>query len=268
VLQTFAEAHSIAEAFVSARQEACGLNDYPGKPPTTLDQAYAIQDAAIALCCATPSGWKVGRINPPWLDRLGVDRMAGPIFANRVQIATASEGAIGQIYRGGFGAAEAEFLFRVGSIPAPDKTTFTLSEAADLIDAVFIGIEVASSPFPGINALGPLVTISDFGNNNGLIIGEEVPEWRSAGLDAWTVTAQIDGQPVGQGQASSFPDGLLGSVQFLLQNLIARGVAVTPGLLISSGAVSGVHEITDSQNFNACFGDFGQIACTIKYATP
>jgi 2-keto-4-pentenoate hydratase len=49
--------------------------------------------------------------------------------------------------------------------------------------------------------------------------------------------------------------------------LIARGVAVTPGLLISSGAVSGVHEITDSQNFNACFGDFGQIACTIKYAT-
>jgi 2-keto-4-pentenoate hydratase len=106
-----------------------------------------------------------------------------------VQIAAASEGAIGQIYRGGFGAAEAEFLFRVGSIPAPDKTTFTLSEAADLIDAVFIGIEVASSPFPGINALGPLVTISDFGNNNGLIIGEEIPDWRECGQEDWTVTA-------------------------------------------------------------------------------
>lgn len=266
-MQTVAEAQGIAEAFVAARQQACGFKSYPGAVPTDLVQSYAIQDAAIALSGATPVGWKVGRINPPWLERLGINRLAGPIFASHLQNGLSEDPATGQIFPGGFGAAEAEFLFRIGQTPESGKTSFTLDEAADLIDTVFIGIEVASSPFPGINALGPLVTISDFGNNNGLIVGEEIPDWRNSGLENWTVTAEIDEQYVGQGKAASFPDGPLGSVQFLIQNLIARDIAITPGLMISTGAISGVHEITAGRHFNARFGDFGQIECTIKYAT-
>jgi 2-keto-4-pentenoate hydratase len=268
VLQTAAEAQAIAEAFVAARQQGCGFNTYPGAVPTDLEQAYAIQDAALALSGSTPVGWKVGRINAPWLEQLGVNRLAGPIFASHVQNIRSDVPVTGQIFRNGFGAAEAEFLFRIGRTPPPGKSEFSLSEAADLIDAVFIGIEIASSPFPGINALGPLVTISDFGNNNGLIIGAEIADWKGSGLDNWTVEAQIDGQSVGQGQASTFTDGPIGSVQFLLQNLIARGIAITPGLLISTGAVSGVHEISGGQHFDARFGDFGRITCDIGYATP
>jgi 2-keto-4-pentenoate hydratase len=268
VLQTVAEAQAIAEAFVAARQKRCSFNSYPGAVPTNLKQAYAIQDAALAFCGATPVGWKVGRINPPWLEQLGVNRLAGPIFASHVQNERSDVPVTGQIFRNGFGAAEAEFVFRIGCTPPSGKSEFTLSEAADLIDAVFIGIEVASSPFPAINVLGPLVTISDFGNNNGLIVGEEIADWRGSGLESWTVAAQIDGQPVGQGQASALPDGPMGSVQFLLQNLIARGITIAPGLLISTGAVSGVHEISGGQHFDARFGDFGRIACNIGYATP
>lgn len=267
MLQTVAEAQGIAEAFVAARQKACGFDSYPGAVPSELEQAYAIQNAAIALRGEVPVGWKVGRINPPWLERLGVNRLAGPIFASHVQSDQSESMMTGQIFRDGFGAAEAEFLFRIGRKPEAGKASFTLSEAADLIDAVFIGIEVASSPFPGINALGPLVTISDFGNNNGLIIGKEIPDWRNSGLENWKIEAQIDGQSVGEGLACSFSDGPLGSVQFLLENLIARNIAITPGLLISTGAVSGVHEITDGQHFGAQFGNFGRIECTIKYAT-
>jgi 2-keto-4-pentenoate hydratase len=268
VLQTAAEAQAIAEAFVAAREQGCGFNAYPGEVPANLEQAYAIQDAAIAHCGATPVGWKVGRINPPWLEQLGVNRLAGPIFASHVQNEHSDTPVTGRIFRDGFGAAEAEFLFRIGRTPQPGVSEFTLSEAADLIDAVFIGIEVASSPFPGINALGPLVTISDFGNNNGLIIGAEIQNWRNSGLEGWNIEAHIDGQSVGQGQANAFPEGPMGSVQFLLQNLIARGMTITPGLLISTGAVSGVHEIADGQHFDARFGDFGRIACNIGYATP
>jgi 2-keto-4-pentenoate hydratase len=268
MLQTIAETQAIAEAFVAARQQGCSFNSYPGAVPTDLNQAYAIQDAALALSEAAPVGWKVGRINPPWLERLGVNRLAGPIFASHVQDEGSDAAVTGQIFRHGFGAAEAEFLFRIGRTPSPGKSEFTLSEAADMVDAVFIGIEVASSPFSGINVLGPLVTISDFGNNNGLIIGAEIADWKGSGLENWTVEAQIDGQPVGQGQASAFTDGPMGSVQFLLQNLIARGIAITPGLLISTGAVSGVHEISGGQRFDARFGDFGRITCDIGYATP
>ena len=265
--QTGAKASSIAEAFVSARRDARALGHYPGSEPADLATALAIQDAAIPQFGDRITGWKVGRINPPWLEKLGTNRLPGPIFASQTQEAPANGTATGRIFAGGFGAAEAEFIFRIGSAPKAGTTQVSLVDAADLVDAVFVGIEIASSPFPGINALGPLVTISDFGNNNGLILGAQITDWSAASLDDWPVEARIDGQIVGTGKASAFDDGPLGSVQFLIQNLIDRGLPVQPGLLISTGAITGVHEIAAGQHFEAQFGSFGSVACTIEHAT-
>lgn len=264
--QICAEASSIAEAFVSARREARPLGHYPGTAPADLATALAIQDAAIPQFGDRITGWKVGRINSPWLEQLGTNRLPGPIFAAHTQSAPANGTATGRIFAGGFGAAEAEFIFRLGRAPAARTAKLTMADAADLVDAVFVGIEIASSPFPGINALGPLVTISDFGNNNGLILGAEIPDWQGAAIDGWTVESRIDGQLVGTGRASAFDDGTLGSVQFLIQNLIDRGLPIEPGLLISTGAITGVHEIAAGQHFEARFGAFGTIACTIENA--
>ena len=44
---------AIARAFVEARRSGRALPTYPGTPPATLEAAYAIQDAAIALEDAT-----------------------------------------------------------------------------------------------------------------------------------------------------------------------------------------------------------------------
>jgi 2-keto-4-pentenoate hydratase len=260
------EAQSIASAFVNARRAGQALVDYPGLVPTGLGQAYAVQDAAIPLYGAQIAGWKVGRINSPWLDQLSVGRLAGPIFATSVQPAANGHIAEGLIYNQGFGAAEAEFVYRIGAAPAAGQTTFSIAEAAALIDTVFCGFEIASSPFPGINELGPLVTISDFGNNNGLLLGPEVPDWRNAGLEDWDVTTVIDGHTVGSGKASSFPGGPMESVRFLIENLIQRGLPVQPGLLISSGAISGVHEVTAEQKVESRFGEFCTLHCTIRHA--
>lgn len=266
MLPTIAEAESIAGAFVAARRNAVALAAYPGTEPDDLRTALAIQDAAIVLLGEPAAGWKVGRINSPWLERLGVNRLPGPVFAKNILRTGDGECATGHIFRGGFGAAEAEYIFRLRCAPRPGTEKLSLSETADLVDAVFIGIEIASSPFAGINSCGPLVTISDFGNNNGLILGREIPDWRTAGLADWRVAARIDGTPVGQGVAADFPDGPLGSVRYLIENLIARGIAIKPGLLVSTGAVSGVHEIGDGQQFEAQFGDFGSMKCNIAFA--
>jgi 2-keto-4-pentenoate hydratase len=251
---------------VNARRLGQALADYPGTVPDELSQAYAVQDAAIPLYGAEIAGWKVGRINPPWLEQLGVGRLAGPIFAESVQRAANGHVLTGLIYNQGFGAAEAEFVYRIGTAPAAGQTTFSIADAAALIDTVFCGFEFASSPFAGVNALGPLVTISDFGNNNGLLLGPEVPDWRNAELENWDVTTVVDGQTVGSGKASSFPGGPMESVRFLIENLIQRGLPVKPGLLISSGAVSGVHEVAAGQKVESRFGELCTMHCKIRHA--
>ena len=78
------EAATIAGRFLFARRTAAGLADYPGDVPASLDQAYQVQDAAIAAWGRPVIGWKVGRINAPLDQSLGADRLAGPIFVSKI----------------------------------------------------------------------------------------------------------------------------------------------------------------------------------------
>lgn len=257
---------AIAEAFVAARRAATGLPDYPGAPPSSLSDAYAIQDRAVALTGGKVAGWKVGKINPPLDGELGTNRLAGPIFAGSIRDGRGASPAM-PVFAEGFAAGEAEFLLRIGRAPDPAKTSYTMEEAAELIDAVHVGIEIASSPFPGINALGPLVTISDFGNNHGLVIGDPVPGWRSLDFLDWPVTLLIDGIQAGAATARTMLDGPVGAARFLFETMAARGVALEAGQWISSGAVTGVHEVSVGATVTATFGEM-RVSCSIEAARP
>ena len=226
--------------------------------PHTLEEAYRIQDAAIASWSRPIVGWKVGRVPADLTSRYGADRLAGPIFDSRP--ADLHELRL-PVFEQGFAAGEAEFLLRIGRAPDPSRTSFTLDEVRDHIDAVHVGIEIASSPLRTINELGPIAVISDFGNNNGLVIGPEIPDWRSSQFEDWLVTTRIDGQIVGTGKASSFPDGAIGAAKFLLELMAVRGIALDAGQWISSGAVTGVHDARPGQRVEADFGGRYSVAC-------
>jgi len=258
-----ASIHDIARAFVAARRDGHALPDYPGAVPPDLATAYRVQDAALELATGEVVGWKVGRINPP-ID--GVDRLSGPIFADTVVDATDGRRPptlAMPIFADGFGAAEAEFLIRIGTAPDLAKTRYTMDEARDLIDAVHVGIEIASSPFPGINALGAKVTISDFGNNNGLVIGDAIPDWRDVDLNQWPITLDINDERIGAATAATMLDGPIGAARFLFEHLAARGIQLTPGQWISSGAVTGVHVVAVGDSVTATFDGRYTVSCTI-----
>jgi len=253
-------AERIAHAFVEARRSGATLTEYPGTLPDTLEQAYAAQDAAIASWGQPVGGWKVGRINAPLDERFGANRLTGPIFTP--SIVDASDAPLEMPVFAGFAAAEAEFMLRIGTAPAAGKNDYTLEEAAELIDAVHAGIEIASSPFTGINSNGPAVTASDFGNNYGLIVGPAIDDWRDA-VTQWTVSLTINGEPIGTGQGANMLDGPVGAAAYLFNLMAKRGIALTPGQWISTGAVTGVHEVNVGDQVEARFNGGHAVRCTI-----
>lgn len=252
---------AIARAFVDARRAGVPLKSYPGDPPVGLGDAYAVQDAAIALSARSIAGWKVGKIDPPVG---GIDRLVGPVFADQIEMEKTEPVAM-PVFAGGFAAAEAEFLLRVGTAPDPAQNSYTMAEARALIDAVHIGIEIASSPFEGINSHGPGVTISDFGNNNGLVVGAYIEGWQSADLSGWPIETWINGALIGSATAADMLDGPFGAARFLFEAMAVRGIALTPGQWISSGAVTGVHPVAIGDRIEARFDGRMSVKCAITH---
>lgn len=252
-------ARDIAGAFVAARQEARALAGYPGQTPGDLASSYRIQDEAIALWPDEVAGWKIGRVTPHQVQTLGAERLAGPIFRRLVWTARNGDEVAVPVYEDGFAAVEAEYVFRIAKDAPADKTQWTAAEAADYVAAMHVGVETAGSPLASINDLGSTVVVSDFGNNHGLILGPEVPNWRASLEQGLSCETFIEGQSVGSGSASAAADGPLDALAFLLGHLAGRGKPLRAGQLVSTGAVTGVHDIRIGQHSRVSFNGSGDI---------
>jgi 2-keto-4-pentenoate hydratase len=254
-------AEAIARAFVDARHAGSALADYPGEPPESLDDAYRIQEAAIGLFGGRIAGWKVGRIPDPQVAQYGSNRLAGPIFSTAVVHAGEGSSPVMPAFADGFTAAEAEFLLKLGDLPASFDREWTNEAIIAYVDDIRIGIEIAGSPFPGINEHGPAVTISDFGNNTGLVIGAAVAP--DSGFLDWPVALTIDGIEAGTGTAGTMLDGPFGAVRFLFELAASRPLPLAAGQWISTGAVTGVHPVRPGAEVEARFGGDMRVRCTI-----
>lgn len=250
-------ANFASAAFVEARRNGIILADFPGKLPASLDEAYVIQDNAILLSGQHVGGWKVGRIAPELVDAFGADRLCGPIFADQICYAQDGE-AVEMPVLPGFAAVEVEILLKIGAVP---DRVLTLENAFHFVSEVRLGIEIASSPFPGINKHGPAVTVSDFGNNFGLVVGPQIDDWREIDLMNAPARMEIDGVLQGEGALANMLDGPFGAVAFLDDLLKRRGLSLLEGAWISTGAITGVHGIAAGQDACATFNDCYSLEC-------
>lgn len=251
---------AVARRFVAARRAARALAGYPGPLPTSLDEAYARQDAAIALWGEPVVGWKVGRIPDAWLARLGEDRLMGPVFASRLLEVEAGDELTFPVIPGGFAAVEAEFIFRLAEDAPSDRTDHDVQSAAALVGSLHIGVEFAGSPLATINELGPAVVVSDFGNNAGVYLGRRITDWQHKPWAQLTCRTWIDGREVGRGGALSLPGGPLAALAFALNRGARRRRPLTAGMIVSTGAATGIHDIRPGQRALVGFDSIGDLA--------
>lgn len=250
-------AEAIADAFVQARWAGASLPGFPGTIPDDLVAAYRVQDLAIAQWPDMVIGWKVGYIQPQRRDGSGDERLLGPIF--RRNLRPADGGVDFPVFDGGFAAIEAEYVLRLQADAPVDKFDWTPEEAAALPATLHTGIEIASSPLATINALGPCVVVSDFGNNNGLILGSEIEGWHDIPEDRLRAETWIDGERVGTGGATLLPGGLLAAYAFALSRSARRGRPLKAGELIATGNATGIHDITVGQTARVRFEGYGDL---------
>ncbi|UNK59046.1 2-keto-4-pentenoate hydratase [Pseudoxanthomonas daejeonensis] len=254
------ELSAIADSFVAARRKGASLEGFPGSIPDDLVTAYRVQDLAIAQWPDQVVGWKVGYIAEERRDLSGDERLLGPVFARQLWNATGSSTPI-PVFVGGFGAVEAEYVLRLDADAPAGKLDWTPAEAAALPATLYIGVEVASSPLATINQLGPRVVVSDFGNNNGLILGAEVPDWTARDESSLLAETFIEDASVGTGGATRLPGGLRAAFAFALSRSARRGRPLKAGEYVATGNATGIHDIAAGQRARVVFQGHGTLDC-------
>ncbi|WP_266003364.1 2-keto-4-pentenoate hydratase [Paucibacter sp. PLA-PC-4] len=246
----------IAHGFIAARAAGIALDRYPGTPPADLETAYQVQAAAIARWPDTIKGWKVARVAPAFAAQFPEERLIGPAFARNIHRLDSGEVAQCPVFEGGFAAVEAEVVIVVAADSPPGKVDWTADSVGAFVKSMHIGVEVASSPLATLNDLGPGAVISDFGNNWGVVVGPEIVNWRE--LEAIDVETFIDAQPVGRGKVA-IEAGPLGALAFTLNKRAKQGENLRAGDVISTGMITGVHDIRIGQQSRHVFAGFGEV---------
>lgn len=248
---------SISRALVSARMSAAPLAAFPGAMPDTMASAYTIQSASIERWPDSVAGWKVGMLPAPAQEQYSTERLAGPIFRSQIHESGAGSRTTMPIFVGGFAAIEAEFIFRLGQAVEPVERDWSDEELSATIAGLYVGAEIASSPMAEINNLGPTVIAADFGNNAGLLVGPEIPEWQSKAPETLPAKVTIDGDVVGEASAAAIPGGPIGALRFLYSLSAERGVVLPAGTLVSTGASTGIHDVESDSLSRVDFGEYG-----------
>lgn len=263
-----AAAAAIARRFVAARLDAVALAGYPGDIPASLEAAYAVQRAAIARWPDRLVGWKVGFIAPERRDVGGDERLVGPIFARALHAIASDVEVEFPVFVGGFAAVEAELVFRIAADVPVERLRWNADAAAACVADVHIGIETAGSPLATINDLGPRVVISDFGNNAGMLLGPAIRDWRALPVPALCCETFVGGRPVGSGRVESLADAPLAALAFALGRCARNGFPLRAGDLVTTGALTGIHDIRAGETAMVDFGAFGRLRCRAVAATP
>jgi 2-keto-4-pentenoate hydratase len=242
------EVSAIASRLVQARMLRRQLDAYPGPIPTSLADAYAIQEAAIAQWPDNIAGWKLGRIGlEVQAEHGGRKKLAGPVFTKAV---LHQPGLFASI-PGGLCAIEGELIIQLGTdLPVgvlPDRQALQLA-----ISKAFAGIEMALSPYTGMNDHGPAATASDFCVNGALILGSAM-ELQTALAGDFECEVLIEGVSQGRRDFRLALGDPVSILKELVEILFERGRGLKAGDLVSTGAITGVHAMPAGQSGSARF---------------
>ena len=244
------------------------LPDFPGRLPVTLEQAYAIQSASVDRWPDEVAAWKVARLSPTDRERFRTERLAGPVFRSSIQTVEHGSCGVMAVYEGGFAAIEAEYALELGAAVPPSHKDYSDEELADLVRAVYGAAEIASSPMALVNDLGAMSVISDFGANGGLVVGPKISGWRSLGPGSLSASVAVDDVTVGEAAPEPIGRDALQALRFLINLCSSRGIELPEGALISTGALTGVHDVRVGSAARVDFGSFGSFEVGFEPVAP
>jgi len=254
-------AHLLAQARIKHQR----LSELPeAVRPKTPGEAYSVQDGVIDELLAhyggSLIGYKIACTNVTAQQQLHVD---APFFG-RLLSAFFHEGTGGKpasVDAGQFfmRVVEAEFAFEMARDLPPSATPRSREEIADAVKGVIPGIEIVDSRFNEWTTIGAPSLIADNACNAAWVKGSLLSDWRGIDLAKQAVTVTVNGKLLCEGNGSNVLGHPLNALEWLVNNLSARGLGLKAGQFITTGVTTEVYMAERGDRIKAGFGPVGSV---------
>jgi 2-keto-4-pentenoate hydratase len=227
------EAHQRGERFAPLPAELA---------PHTEEEAYAIQDAFVALRAQQLGaivGYKIALTSEEMRRFVGVQRPQGGAMLEATLRRTPAS-----VRAADYGRLLVEFEIAVElaeDLPAADAP-FSRERVAQAVGAVMPALELADDRNADYAELRkhPFELIADNAWNEGAVLGYPIKAWQGVDLGAARGVATINGQVVGEGRGADALGHPFNAVAWIADHLAAHG----RGLLRSDVVITGSLVIT------------------------
>ena len=218
----------------------------PGLAPRTENEAYAIQDAFVALRAqklGAVAGYKLALTSAEMRRFVGVEQpMAGMMLESTLRRSPARVRAADYVRL----IVEFEIAVKIAEdLPAADKP-FSRARVAQAVGAVMPALEIADDRNADYKELArhPLELIADNCWNEGAVLGAPVKAWSTIDLAAVRGVATINGNKVGEGRGGDAMGHPLDAVAWLADHLASEGRGLLRGDVVITGSIVTTKAVT------------------------
>lgn len=247
-----------ARQIYAARVTGTRMRDLePASKPSTLADAYAVQDRVMRLLGEPVGGWKVGAIS------FAHPSTVAPIPASRLLATPATLPSDDSSLLG----IEAEVAFKFKRDFEPSGQAYSKDEILDSIESVHPVIEVLESRFEDILSISRLTAVADNISNGHLIHGPSVSDWRSLNLERPFIKVTNKGRLFSLGIGNNGGDPFRLLCELVNHAASARG-GLSRDALVTTGTCTGIIFCKPGDDLRVEFRGLGVIELKFEVRSP
>ena len=228
--------------------------------PNTPAEAYLVQDGLIGQLLAhyggSVIGYKIACTNVTAQRQLHVDAPFSGRLLSAFFFESPARVEAGQFF---MRVVEAEFAFEMARDLPPANAPRSRDEIAAAVKGVLPGIEIVDSRFDDWTSIGAPSLIADNACNAAWAKGSVVTEWQHIDLAAQAVRVTVNGKVLREGSGSNVLGHPLHALEWLVNNLGARGLGLKAGQYITTGVTTEVYMAERGDRITADFGSVGSV---------
>jgi 2-oxo-3-hexenedioate decarboxylase/2-keto-4-pentenoate hydratase len=232
--------------------------------PTTIEDAYAVQQAARPLIAGrgrgAPVGWKIGSTSPLMQAALGIPYpCAGTLYASTVHRGHASADRRGYSKLG----FECEIAVRLGAGLPAQLGGHTRDSVLPAVAAVMTSIELVEWRFVDLKIAGVPSLVADDFFSCGCVLGPEQPPELLAGAADIPGRFTVDGTVACAGSAQDILGHPLNSLAWLADHRAGLGSPLRAGDLVTLGSIFAALRVDRPCRVEASFDGLGAAAVDV-----